>query len=978
MKQIISEFERTNKKAKESIYHEYYKAYVDAVEKYGDKTCVLYMVGKFYEAYGFEHNGVTYGNYKQIAQDTGYKIAKEGKTSPTYTDPHFVGFPLGGYDKHLALLIKLGYTIVFYDQTPHPTQPKKFIRELTRVVSPGTHIENLDLYSSHKERNNILSIFFDGITNKSTAKECLFHCGVAVVDVSTGDLDVGEIYSAPNDRKKIQDELYRILETYSPSEIIITYRNLSDGNTISELLGIVKGYNSWFEYNVKKWRCEPINTRYFKNEYQEDVLYRTYPKRGTITIFEDLGINAYDMGIVSLIRLFDFIYDYSKTNISNIKRPTVLYDDKYLVIENNAVTQLGISDKLFPILNETQTPMGYRLLRERLLNPLRGETEMNKRYNLVEDFIQMKNSDDETYSTIKLYLNKIGDITRLQRKIDLGLLTPKELSRLDTFYYYVVKLIVLLGKSSASFLKEILPDMHIRKQIKKYKAEYRNKVDLELAAQSNIEDVGKKITEAEEDFFTFIKPHISEKIDELQLEIRQINLYFTNLLEEINNVVRTYYSGNAKDPVKLCSTPKEGFYISITTTVYPYVKKHVSSLDFTKRKGGYKCVTSAMKTYSSKLKDITDQLRTETTRVYKDILSELTHKYNDAMNFMSEFIGVIDVAFSSSITSIKYGYSRPVIDSKEYSSVDAHSLRNPIGERLIRELYVANDIKIESDGILLYAVNASGKSYLMKALALNIIMAQAGLYVSATHFVLSPYYNLFTRVGNIDSDLHSSFQMEMLDVKSILQRSNQNTFVVLDELTCSTENMSALAISYSMIKRLVKNKSSFIFATHLIDLYDILKEKPLDAIHIYHLDTESNGNEVIYHRKLKPGMPDKYYGIEVAKSILYGDDEFIEDAFSIRNHLLDQRATFSSYNSQMIVKKCDICGSNKNLEVHHINFQKDADKNGIIKNQFHKNVRGNLCCLCDKCHHLLHQGKIDIIGWTLSTDKNLYFNYRIK
>jgi DNA mismatch repair ATPase MutS len=264
----------------------------------------------------------------------------------------------------------------------------------------------------------------------------------------------------------------------------------------------------------------------------------------------------------------------------------------------------------------------------------------------------------------------------------------------------------------------------------------------------------------------------------------------------------------------------------------------------------------------------------------------------------------------------------------------------------------------------------------MKAMALNIIMAQAGMYTSATSFVYSPFKNMFTRVGNLDSYRYSSFQMECLDIRSIIRRSNEHTFILLDELTSSTEHLSALSISYALIKRLHAKRSTFMFATHLTELYDILMENPLDRVMIKHLDAifDTDKGEIVFNRKLKDGYSKQLYGIEVAKSMLYDDKDFIEDAFSIREKL---RPKFSHFNTKALMIRCDVCGSTDQLEEHHINHQAVADKDGVIKNEqgvFHKNTRGNLCCLCNACHQQHHHGSLKIIGWQ-TTSSGICLNY---
>jgi DNA mismatch repair protein MutS len=168
-------------------------------------------------------------------------------------------------------------------------------------------------------------------------------------------------------------------------------------------------------------------------------------------------------------------------------------------------------------------------------------------------------------------------------------------------------------------------------------------------------------------------------------------------------------------------------------------------------------------------------------------------------------------------------------------------------------------------------------------------------------------------------------------------------------------------------------KSSFIFATHLHEIVNLDEIKERDNIKAFHLtvDYDSKLDALIYDRILKEGNGEKVYGVTVAKSIIH-DAEFIENAVKIKNRLLDKHDGMlsdvtSNYNAQKVVFECEICGKRKkkeitNLETHHINFQKDFDKDGLhkVKSHIHKNAKYNLMVLCDKCHDKIHNGEISI------------------
>jgi DNA mismatch repair protein MutS len=247
------------------------------------------------------------------------------------------------------------------------------------------------------------------------------------------------------------------------------------------------------------------------------------------------------------------------------------------------------------------------------------------------------------------------------------------------------------------------------------------------------------------------------------------------------------------------------------------------------------------------------------------------------------------------------------------------------------------------------------------------------LYVPAKKFQFKQYKNLFCRIGNLDDPFlgHSSFTVEMLELKSIIARSTANTLCIFDELCSSTEFISALALSSATIIDLAEKGTSFVFATHFHDLYNLPTIKALKGISVFNLDVEySEEKGLIFHRKLKAGGCDTLYGIVVSKAIL-NEPGFQMKVNSARDSILGRKKNLldfkkSKYNSAKTVDSCAICGIAEGLCVHHINPQDLSDINGNINGEFNKNNQNNLVCLCEECHQAHHGGKIEIRGWIVT------------
>jgi DNA mismatch repair protein MutS len=265
-------------------------------------------------------------------------------------------------------------------------------------------------------------------------------------------------------------------------------------------------------------------------------------------------------------------------------------------------------------------------------------------------------------------------------------------------------------------------------------------------------------------------------------------------------------------------------------------------------------------------------------------------------------------------------------------------------------------------------MNASGKSSLMKAIGLAVLLAQVGSYVPATSMTLRPYRKLATRILNQDNLWAglSSFAVEMSELREIFSVADHQTLVLGDELCSGTESVSATAIVAAGIQHLMKAGSQFVLATHLHDLMKLEQIKTLQKLCVYHLHVEYDRvrDLLVYHRTLQPGSGSTMYGLEVAKA-LHLPVDMIDAAFSIRRTLLGEVATEeavkSAWSSSLILQSCVRCGSkvSKTLEAHHLEPRKDAIDGRNKDGQDLNHVR-NLATLCQVCHDEHHAHVVEI------------------
>lgn len=385
---------------------------------------------------------------------------------------------------------------------------------------------------------------------------------------------------------------------------------------------------------------------------------------------------------------------------------------------------------------------------------------------------------------------------------------------------------------------------------------------------------------------------------------------------------------------------------------------------------------------------------------YLEVLLKCSEKYKTLFPNISQFIAIIDFFKSNAATATLYNYCRPIIIEKQTSSFSVVNLRHPIVERIKTDVeYVPHTLSLGSlssdgmDGMLLYGVNSSGKSCLMKAIGTLFPLAQNGMYVPAESFEYSPYESIFARITGNDNMFKglSQFALEMNELQAILKRKNPKTLVIGDEVCRGTEHISGNSIVASTILSLAKSKCSFIFATHLHEIANNSKVKKLSNVKSYHLtvDYDKKRDVLIFDRKLKPGPGSSIYGLTVAKYIIK-DDEFLETAQEIMNELLDEKDGILSgkttkYNNKVFVTRCLICGRMNTtkkyesvLDVHHINHQKNCDINKFVigKSHLQMNNKCNLAVLCKTCHYKVHHNELEIYGY-LDTSNGPVLDYKI-
>ena len=939
---------------------------------YGENTIVLMQVGSFFEFYGVNNETEKIGNPQKIAELLNIQLTRRNKSilENSRSNCLMAGFPTHALKRFINILLSTNYTVVLIEQITEPPNPE---RAITQIYSPGTYIEEIN----QCDGNNIVSLYITEEQCHKTSKS-LFIFGLCSIDLSTGISIVYENSLLFYEKYAFLEEIYRFIESNNPKEVIIHHNNLKH-ISINDIRSKLNNQQRLFHYH------ESPDNKFFNINYQNQFLQKIFLNNGTLSPIEYINMEKRNYALISFLLLLQFSYEHNERIIDKIQIPQNWIYDEHMILYNNAIYQLNIIPipglenngfsgsrnkirSVFDIIQKTSTNMGKRLLKYRIMNPIINIDTLNTRYELIDTFMKA-----DLIKPVENILNEIIDIERLHRKMGLQILHPYEFLNLSYSYENIKKLFMLLfieqqniQNLDISIFKEHNINMNIINQFDTYMKDYTSIFDLHEMGKYGLLTIDN----------SFFNKDIYPELDAIQSEINNIHLIFKEESKMLSELIE-----NNSDFVKIENNDKDGYFYYTTKKRSDMLVSKFNSIQKSKYEikkyngANVKIVSKDLVENSNKLIELKSKIGEITKTEYLKTLCVLEEKYIDMLNNITKFIALIDVVKCSALCAKIYNYERPIIEDLNNGSsfFEATEIRHPIIEVINENIeYVGNNIKLkhdETNGILLYGVNGSGKSSLSKAIGCNILLAQIGFYVPSKAFVFYPYKKIFTRINGDDNIFKgmSSFAVEMDELRSILKYSDCRSIVLGDEICKGTEETSALAIVSASILRFCEKNVNFIFATHFHKLYEMDVINVIKNIAFKHLSIECDkeNDTIIYGRKLLDGPGNNLYGIEIA-SFLIKDDDFIKNAKNIRNDLLHNQTEIltnktSNYNNKLYVDCCSICGNNGNtypLDTHHIKEQhvfNEYDSN--------KDKLCNIVILCKTHHDMVHNGKLQINGY---------------
>jgi DNA mismatch repair protein MutS len=1001
-----------------SLIKEYFELTKQYQTDYGISTILLMQVGSFFEVYGFldKKTGTISGsNIEDFSRICDLNIVEKNVCISTNNivgekDVVMAGFKDFQIEKYVKKIQEAGFTSVVYTQDE---AAKNTTRSCAGIFSPGTYFSNDSTYLT----NNIICIWVDLVVNKLLIKGKHIVVGVANIDVYTGKSNLFQYQESYTNNPTDYDQLEHFISIYHPNEVIlisnlndvemdnvINYANIQC-NSIHKLSLVDNNIvgrsdeNKKNQFIQKAKNCE-------KQIYQKEILTKFY-KTEDYNVFSQ---PFYENNITAqaFCFLLDFVFQHNPYLVNKISEPVFENTSERLLLANHSLKQLNIIEtrennysgkysSVLKMLNHCYTPMGKRKFAQQFLSPTTNTFYLQKEYDITEYILS--NFDSFSYLW-RQKLSEIKDLSKWERQLFLKKISPKSLYGLQC---------------GISLAKELFEGIQKNETIMDYLQSVEAKISkvqeyceniLGYLSQTIHTELAKEIDQTQGFETNFIQKGIDSELDlktasisVSECKLEAIQNYLSQLIENKEK------KGKTNDYVKIHETEKNSFSLITTnrrckllqdalpqssTWVQLYYNLGSSSseksencyFDFQVSKTQFEfpkqsatncfiCdeqISQLCKTISS----IKISMKEIITKVFYQLIEKFGQQYHKQLETIIHFITLIDVLYAKASIAKKYNYCKPTLVESDKSFVRAQSLRHCLIEYLqTNENYVTNNIELGNgtvDGILLYGTNAVGKTSLIRALGISLVMAQSGLFVPCSQFVYKPYQYIFTRIIGNDNLFKglSTFAVEMSELRTILRLTNENSLVLGDELCSGTENSSAISIFVAGIQRLQKAKSSFIFATHLHEIVNYDEIRELTNVVLKHMSVIYNKelDILVYDRKLKDGPGNNMYGLEVCKSLNLPAD-FIENAYQIRMKYNPDSASLlslktSHYNAKKIMGNCEKCGINIGTEVHHLQHQKNANENGIIENNnavFHKNHLSNLITLCESCHQEFHKQK---------------------
>ncbi|MDA5314462.1 DNA mismatch repair protein MutS [Vibrio cholerae] len=750
---------------------------------------LFYRMGDFYELF--------YDDAKRASELLDISLTKRGASAGEPIP--MAGVPFHALEGYLAKLVQMGESVAICEQIGDPATSKGPVeRKVVRIVTPGTVTDEALL--SERVDNLIAAIYHHN-----------GRFGYATMDITSGRFQLSE--------PQTEEEMAAELQRTSPRELLFP-EDFSPVHLMASRQGNRRRPIWEFELDTAK---QQLNQQF-----------------GTRDLV-GFGVEQAKLGLCAAGCLIQYVKDTQRTALPHIRSLTWDRQDQSVILDAATRRNLelthnlagGTDNTLAEVLDHCATPMGSRMLKRWIHQPMRDNATLNQRLDAITEL-----KETALYGELHPVLKQIGDIERILARLALRSARPRDLARLRHAMQQLPELHSVMSELKQPHLTEL-----------RTHAEPMNELCdlLERAIKENppvvIRDGG------------VIADGYSAELDEW----RDLANGATEFLERLEAEERDRHG---IDTLKVGYNNVHGFYIQVSRGQSHLVPPHYVRRQTLKNAERY--IIEELKQHEDKVLNSKSRALALEKQLWEELF-DLLLPHLEQLQQLAASVAQLDVLQNLAERAENLEYCRPTLVQE--AGIHIQGGRHPVVERVMNEPFIANPIELNPQRrmLIITGPNMGGKSTYMRQTALIALMAHIGSYVPAESASIGPLDRIFTRIGASD-DLasgRSTFMVEMTETANILHNATRNSLVLMDEIGRGTSTYDGLSLAWASAEWLAKEIGSMtLFATHYFELTELPNVLPHLAN--VHLDAVEHGDGIAFMHAVQEGAASKSYGLAVA------------------------------------------------------------------------------------------------------------------
>ena len=773
------------------------RQYREAKASIPSDAVLLFRLGDFYEEFFEDAEIVSAALELVLTKRQGYPMC---------------GFPHHALDSYLPRLVAKGIKVAIAEQMEDPKLAKGIVkRQITRIITPGTVIDNTLLDSSCN--NFLCSIAFDKKENLA----------LSALDVSTGEF----IFMLLDSLERVTGEFERL----GAREVLIAgsqaKRLRAEGrfpDTGKDIL-----WTELDDYDFDPGNCAEFLQKHFN-----------------VATLDGFGCKDQPAAVMAAAAVLRYASENLRQDAGHITRLERHNPEQYLELDPISLRNLEIisprrgverGNSLLDVIDHTSTSMGSRKLRNWLLRPLLDRIAIISRLEAVEQFT----IDQLTLAELRETLGVVRDLERIVGRINVGNATPRDFQSLGVSLEAMPGIKCLLSSFDTPLLANCCSRISdFAPLVEKIRAALVDEPPALLA------DGG------------VIREGYCAELDELRAAATEGKSWLSQIQQR-----ESERTGIKSLKVKFNSV--FGYYIEVSKSNLDLVPE-----DYIRKQtlvNAERFITPELKELENKILGAEERSKSLEARLFAEI-REFAQGFTSAIQESADALAEVDAVSGLAECARLHNYHRPRIFDDDRLVIRGG--RHPVIEAAMPSgTFVPNDCILDGDCnrlMLITGPNMAGKSTYIRQTALLVILAQAGSFIPADYAEIGLVDRIFTRIGAADdlSRNQSTFMVEMVETANILRNATPRSLVILDEIGRGTSTFDGLSIAWSVAEYLHDDpRCRTQFATHYHELTELASTRR--GVNNYNVAVREYGEDIIFLRQIVPGSSDRSYGIHVAK-----------------------------------------------------------------------------------------------------------------